>query len=51
MSIVQENSGIAYVKGGLFKKFGVELPEPIYEVYVRNKEDWEQVKQGCTVMK
>lgn len=50
MSIVQENSGLAFVKGGLFKKHGVDLPKPNFEVYVRNKEPWYEITRGVTTM-
>jgi len=51
MSIVKEDPGTAFVKGGLFKKFGVDIPKPNYEVFVRNKEDWEEVRQGLQVLR
>lgn len=50
MSIVKENSGLAFVKGGLFKKFGVEIPKPNFEVFLRNKEPWYETVGGVTIM-
>jgi hypothetical protein len=31
----------AFVKGGLFKKFGVDLPKPGLQICYRRREAWE----------
>jgi hypothetical protein len=47
---VKENPELAYVKGGLFAKAGVELPAPGYEVWWKRHEPWEEPVKGAMVI-
>lgn len=46
MSIVSEIPEIAYVKGGLFCKFGVDLPKPALQLFMQRREKWEEPLEG-----
>lgn len=36
----------AYVKGGLFRKSGVDLPKPVAQIFMQRKEKWEEPLEG-----
>jgi hypothetical protein len=42
MSTLEADPNMAYVKGGLFKKLGVDLPSPSLQIYWRSSEAWER---------
>jgi len=46
MSVVEENPGVAYVKGGPFSKAGVELPTASAHIFWKRREKWEVEQQG-----
>lgn len=46
MTIVRELPNNAFVKGGLFRKYGVDLPKPVLQLFMRRKEHWEEVLVG-----
>jgi len=46
MTIVRELPDNTFVKGGLFKKFGVELPKPWKQLFTRRREFWETGMDG-----
>ena len=46
MTIVREFPDNAFVKGGLFKKFGVDLPKPWKQLFTRRRETWETRMEG-----
>jgi hypothetical protein len=46
MTIVSENPDKAFVKGGLFRKFGVDLPRPVLQLFMRRREAWERGVEG-----
>jgi hypothetical protein len=46
MSIMDLNPTIAFVKGGLFKKFGVDLPKPGLQLWIIRAEPWETLMEG-----
>ncbi|KAG0650019.1 hypothetical protein D0Z07_3896 [Hyphodiscus hymeniophilus] len=46
MTVVRERPSNTFVKGGLFKKFGVNLPEPWAQLFVRRREPWEVGIEG-----
>jgi len=50
MSVVVENPDLAYVKGGMFAKTGVELPVAGAHVWWRRKEKWEVAEEGVRVV-
>ena len=39
MTIVRELPDNTFVKGGLFKKFGVDLPRPWKQLFMRRERD------------
>ena len=41
-----EEQKIAYVKGGLFTKSGIELPPPGAEIFWNRREKWEEPTKG-----
>jgi hypothetical protein len=41
-SILEVDPGAAYVKGGLFRKMGVDLPSPGVQIWHKNHERWER---------
>jgi hypothetical protein len=51
MSIISEHPENAYVKGGLFRKFGVDLPRPALHVFMRRREIWETYEEGIKGIK
>lgn len=46
MTIVRERPDNTFVKGGLFRKFGVDLPKPALQLFVRRRESWEVGIEG-----
>jgi hypothetical protein len=46
MSIISEYPKNVYVKGGLFRKFGVDLPRPGVQLFMRRRENWEVEIEG-----
>jgi hypothetical protein len=46
MSIMEMNPTIAFVKGGLFRSSGVDLPRPGLQLWVRRAEPWEVLLDG-----
>lgn len=48
MTIVSEHSENAFVKGGLFRKFDVDLPKPGVQIFMQRKESWEEPLNGVT---
>jgi hypothetical protein len=46
MTVVRERPDNTFVKGGLFKKFGVNLPKPALQLFVRRREPWEVGMKG-----
>jgi len=46
MSIMDINPAIAFIKGGLFRSFGVDLPRPTLQLWVRRAEPWEVLLDG-----
>jgi hypothetical protein len=46
MSVMDLNPTIAFVKGGLFRSFGVDLPRPGLQLWVRRVESWEVLLDG-----
>lgn len=46
MTIVSEVPERAFVKGGLFRKFGVDLPRPVLQLFMRRREAWEEGIEG-----
>jgi hypothetical protein len=46
MTIVRELPEKAFLKGGLFRKFDVNLPKPALQVFTRRKEPWETSIEG-----
>jgi hypothetical protein len=39
---LEVDPGAAYVKGGLFRKMGVDLPSPGVQIWHKNHERWER---------
>jgi hypothetical protein len=50
MSVVNENPDVAYVKGGLFTKLGVELPPVGAHGFWRRRERWEKPQEGAKLI-
>jgi len=50
MSVVSEAPDLAYVKGGPFSKFGVEIPPAAAHVFWRRAEKWEAKPEGLAVI-
>ena len=50
MSIVVEHPETAFLKGGLFAKFGVDLPLPGLQLWMRRAEKWEKPLEGITTI-
>ncbi|OBT97945.1 hypothetical protein VE01_03881 [Pseudogymnoascus verrucosus] len=46
MTTVVEKPETAYVKGGLFRKSGVELPKPAAQIYMLRAGEWEVPLEG-----
>jgi hypothetical protein len=46
MSIMDISPTTAFMKGGLFKSFGFELPRPGLQLWVRRAEPWEVLLDG-----
>jgi hypothetical protein len=46
MTIVGEHPERTFVKGGLFRKFGVDLPRPMLQLFMRRREVWEEGIEG-----
>lgn len=47
MTVIAERPESAYVKGGIFRKFGVELPKPVAQIFMKNKLNWEEPLSGA----
>ncbi|KFY63694.1 hypothetical protein V496_03795 [Pseudogymnoascus sp. VKM F-4515 (FW-2607)] len=47
MTVIAERPESAYVKGGIFRKFGVELPKPVAQIFMNNKLSWEEPLSGA----
>ncbi|KAH9204046.1 hypothetical protein DL95DRAFT_529410 [Leptodontidium sp. 2 PMI_412] len=45
-TLVAEIPGNLWLKGGLFKQFGVDLPKAGMELYAKNREKWEEGFEG-----
>jgi hypothetical protein len=50
MTIVSETPEKAFVKGGLFRKFGVDLPRPVLQLSMRRRETWESGIEGIKTL-
>jgi len=50
MTVVKQRPEIAFLKGGLFAKFGVDLPAPGREQFWRRAEKWEKPHEGVTTL-
>ncbi|CZR54368.1 uncharacterized protein PAC_04252 [Phialocephala subalpina] len=50
MTIVAEKPETAFLKGGLFAKFGYGLPAPGREQFWRRAEKWEKPREGVTLI-
>jgi hypothetical protein len=50
MTIVSENPQIAFLKGGLFAKSGVDLPPPGKQQFWRRAEKWEKPLEGVELL-
>lgn len=46
---MQMYPGVYMVKGGLFRKFGFDIPPPRVQVFWRNAEEWEKPLEGVEV--
>ena len=46
MSVLEIQPGTAFVKGGLFRKFGIDLPKPGLALWWRRHEAWETDIEG-----
>lgn len=46
MTVVSEHPEKAFVKGGLFRKFGFDLPRPVLQLFMRRRETWEKGIEG-----
>lgn len=46
MSIMDVKPMIAFMKGGLFRKNGVDLPRPGLQLWIRRREPWEVLLHG-----
>jgi hypothetical protein len=46
MSVMELSPTIAFVKGGLFRSFGLDLPKPTLQLWVRRAEPWEVLLEG-----
>lgn len=46
MTTIVEKPETAFVKRGLFRKSGVELPKPVAQVYMQRAEKWEVPLEG-----
>ena len=49
MTIVDENPGLAFVKGGLFVASGIEMPKPGLDIFWKRAEKWEKPVEGALV--
>lgn len=50
MTIVDEHPENAFLKGGLFRKSGVELPRPVAEIFRQRAGDWEVPLEGVALL-
>jgi hypothetical protein len=50
MTVVKERPEAAFLKGGLFAKFGVGLPAPGKEQFWRRAEKWEKPHEGVATL-
>ncbi|KFX94378.1 hypothetical protein V490_04377 [Pseudogymnoascus sp. VKM F-3557] len=50
MTIVDEHPENAFLKGGLFRKSGVELPRPVAEIFRQRAGDWEVPLEGVALI-
>ncbi|KAF8864202.1 hypothetical protein BDZ45DRAFT_797701 [Acephala macrosclerotiorum] len=50
MTIVTEHPQRAFLKGGLFAKFGFDLPAPGREQFWRRAEKWEKPREGVSLI-
>jgi hypothetical protein len=50
LTLVKERPETAFLKGGLFAKFGVDLPAPGREQFWRRAEKWEKPHGGVTTL-
>ena len=50
MTIVKQHPETAFLKGGLFAQFGVDLPPPGREQFWRRAEKWEKPHEGITTL-
>jgi hypothetical protein len=50
MTVIRQRPEISVLKGGLFAKFGVDLPAPGREQFWRRAEKWEKPHEGVTTL-
>jgi hypothetical protein len=50
MSVLATRPDTAFLKGGLFKKFGFDLPQPVQQQWTRRCEKWETLVPGIKVI-
>ncbi|KAE9379161.1 hypothetical protein N431DRAFT_397262 [Stipitochalara longipes BDJ] len=50
MTIIRQRPEISVLKGGLFAKFGVDLPPPGREQFWRRAEKWEKPHEGVATL-
>jgi len=50
MSIVVEHPEVAFLKGGLFAKFNLDLPPPGLQLWMRRAEKWEKPVEGIATV-
>jgi len=50
MTIIRQRPEISVLKGGLFAKFGIDLPAPGREQFWRRAEKWEKTHEGVATL-
>jgi hypothetical protein len=50
MSVLAMRPDTAFLKGGLFKKLGFDLPQPVQQQWTRRCEKWETLMPGIKVI-
>jgi hypothetical protein len=50
MSVLATMPDTAFLKGGLFKKSGFDLPQPVQQQWTRRCEKWETLIPGIKVI-
>jgi hypothetical protein len=50
MSVLATMPDTAFLKGGLFKKSGFDLPQPVQQQWTRRSEKWETLIPGIKVI-